>query len=83
MPENQLADNFYRRPGPACIRCSMPSEIMRADFNPDLSAGAFDNLPGSGVADVKNSFLRGNVFESDIFPESAGNFFLGIKTTSF
>ena len=61
----------------------MSPKIMGTDFDAYKPARFFDNLPGTGVVDVKNSFLRGNVFESDIFPESAGNFFLGIKTTSF
>jgi hypothetical protein len=42
----------------------MSPEIMGTDFDTDFSAGFFDNLPGTGMADGKNPFLRGNVFES-------------------
>ena len=47
MPEDDLAHDLDRRPGPAGISGRMSSEIMRADFKTDFSARFFDNLLGA------------------------------------
>jgi len=61
MPENHFAYDLNRCPGTTRLGCSMPPEIMRADFDVDFSAGPFDNLPGTGIADWKNTFIRAHI----------------------
>jgi len=52
VPEDDLADDLDRRPGPAGISSRMAPKIMRADFKTDFSARFFDNLLGAGVAQL-------------------------------
>ena len=74
VSENDLADDFNGCAGTACISCGMSPQIMGTDFDADLSAGFFDDLPGTGVADRKNPLVRCQIFCSYIIPESGPDF---------
>ena len=68
VPEDDLAYDLDRRPGPAGISSRIAPEVMRADFKSDFSARYFDNLPGAGIAQGKNPYLGGHLLCSDILP---------------
>ena len=61
MPENNLADNFNGCAGPAGKGGRMPSEVVWTDFNADLSAGLFNDLPCAGITEWENSLVGFNL----------------------
>ena len=66
MPENDLADNFNGCAGSAGIGGRMPSEVMWTDFNSDLPAGLFNDLPCAGITEGENFLVGFNLFYADI-----------------